>query len=145
MNQILEHTKEVFWIFHEISRVLKKGGKLIIGVPNLASFHNRVLLAVGKQPSSLKNYSAHVRGFTKRDLFSLINEPFPNGYSIRDFGGSNFYPFGPVLAKPLAKLLPTFAWSIFFLFEKNRFYQNEYLNYPTQCSLETNFYLGKGG
>src|SRR5580658_6890064 len=26
MNQILEHTKEVFWILHEVSRVLPVGG-----------------------------------------------------------------------------------------------------------------------
>lgn len=28
-NQVLEHTKEIFWIFHEISRVLKVGGHLL--------------------------------------------------------------------------------------------------------------------
>lgn len=28
MNQILEHTKEVFWIFGEVSRILKWGGAL---------------------------------------------------------------------------------------------------------------------
>ena len=37
-NQILEHTKELFWVFHEISRVLRHKGKLILGVPNLAAF-----------------------------------------------------------------------------------------------------------
>jgi len=26
VNQIVEHMKEIFWIFGEISRVLKKGG-----------------------------------------------------------------------------------------------------------------------
>ena len=33
-NQVLEHIKEVFWIFHEISRILGIRGHLIIGVPN---------------------------------------------------------------------------------------------------------------
>lgn len=37
-NQILEHTKEVFVILHEITRVIKIGGSLIVGVPNVASF-----------------------------------------------------------------------------------------------------------
>ena len=64
-NQILEHTKELFWTFHEISRVLCEGGSLIVGVPNLASLHNRLLLMLGRQPTSLQNASAHVRGFTK--------------------------------------------------------------------------------
>lgn len=32
-NQIFEHLKELFWVMHEISRVLKRKGYLIIGVP----------------------------------------------------------------------------------------------------------------
>jgi hypothetical protein len=27
-NQILEHTKELFWIFHEVTRVLARGASL---------------------------------------------------------------------------------------------------------------------
>src|SRR5581483_3945405 len=57
MNQILEHTKEVFWILHEVSRVLPVGGKLIMGVPNMAALHNRILLALGRQPSPCKTNS----------------------------------------------------------------------------------------
>jgi predicted SAM-dependent methyltransferase len=60
-NQILEHVNEIFWVLHECARVLRLGGILVIGVPNLASFHNRVLLAAGRQPTSLINASAHVR------------------------------------------------------------------------------------
>jgi ubiquinone/menaquinone biosynthesis C-methylase UbiE len=43
-NQTLEHTKEIFWIMHEITRVLKVGGHFILGMPNVASLHNRGLL-----------------------------------------------------------------------------------------------------
>lgn len=50
-NQVLEHCKEVFWIFSEVSRILKPGGCFIVGVPNLAALHNRFLLALGYQPS----------------------------------------------------------------------------------------------
>ena len=42
MNQFLEHTKEIFWIFSEISRVVTKGGIVIVGVPNLAVWTNRL-------------------------------------------------------------------------------------------------------
>lgn len=38
-NQILEHTKEIFWIFHEVTRALKQGGHFLFGVPNICSFH----------------------------------------------------------------------------------------------------------
>jgi SAM-dependent methyltransferase len=141
-NQILEHTKEVFWIFDQISRVLKVGGRLLIGVPNLAALHNRVLLALGMQPSPLKNNSAHVRGFTKGDMIRLLDSGFPGGYELRGFGGSNFYPFPPPLARPLAAALPSMAWGIFFHFEKVKPYQGSYLKYPIDQQLETNFYVG---
>jgi 2-polyprenyl-3-methyl-5-hydroxy-6-metoxy-1,4-benzoquinol methylase len=141
-NQILEHCKEVFWIFHEISRVLKIGGKIIIGIPNLASLHNRLLLLLGEQPTAIKNNSAHVRGYTKKDLVNLLESGFPDGYKLQDFGGSNYYPFPPVLAKPLARFLPNSAWGIFFIFEKKKIYQNSFIEYPLTKRLETNFYLG---
>lgn len=141
-NQVLEHTKEVFWIFHEVTRVLPVGGKFIVGVPNLASLHNRLLLAVGRQPSPIKTASAHVRGFTKCDLLGFLEEVFPSGYALVRFGGSNFYPFPPALAKPLARVFPSFAWGIFLMLEKQRHYSGSIVRFPQERRLETNFYLG---
>jgi SAM-dependent methyltransferase len=129
-NQLLEHVKEIFWLFHEVSRVLPVGGKLILGVPNLASLHNRLLLAIGQQPTPLKNNSAHIRGFTKGDVIKVLDSCFPGGYELRRFRGSNFYPFPPLLADPLSRLFPSLAWSIFFLFEKKRAYGKEFLEFP---------------
>lgn len=140
-NQILEHTKEIFWIFHEISRVLRPKGKLILGIPNLASLHNRLLLLFGWQPSSLKNNSAHVRGFTKQDILRFLESCFPKGYALRAFGGSNFYPFPPVVARPLARIFPNMAWGIFMLFEKVNGYGRGFLEYPVQKKLQTYFKL----
>ena len=141
-NQILEHVKELFWVFHEATRVLRVGGSFIIGVPNLASLHNRFLLALGKQPTCLQNQSAHVRGYTKSDLLAFLQACFPQGYSLRGFGGGNFYPFPPLLAKPLAALLPNMAWGIFLALEKSRPYGKEFLLHPRTNRLETNFYVG---
>lgn len=141
-NQILEHTKEIFWILHEVSRTLQIGGKAIIGVPNLASLHNRLLLLLGQQPTSLKNNSAHVRGYTLPDFKKLLDSGFPGGYKLLKCEGSNFYPFPPVIAKSLAKVFPTMAWSIFLLIEKQKKYNNEFLEYPITNRLETNFFLG---
>lgn len=142
-NQILEHCKEIWWMFHELSRILKVNGKIIIGVPNLASLHNRLLLLLGEQPTAIKNNSAHVRGYTKKDLLRFINSGFPDGFVLRNFGGSNFYPFPGILAKPLAKIFPTYAWSIFIMMEKNKKYNHGFLKFPIDAQLETNFYLGK--
>ena len=141
-NQVLEHTKEVFWILHEISRVLPVGGRLLLGVPNMAALHNRILLALGIQPSPCKTNSAHVRGFTKGDILKFLESCSPGLYRLRGFRGANFYPFPSFLARPLARLFPTMAWGIFFHFEKTREYEGGFVDFPRVNNLETNFYLG---
>lgn len=141
-NQTLEHVKEVFWILHEATRVLRVGGHLLIGVPNLASLHNRVLLAAGIQPTVINNSSAHVRGYTKNDVVRLLASGHAAGFELVQCRGSNFYPFGPRLAKPLSARLPTMSWAIFMLFRKTRPYEEGFLQHPKTMELETNFYLG---
>jgi SAM-dependent methyltransferase len=142
-NQVLEHVKEIFWIFHQVSRVLRVGGHLIIGVPNLASYHNRLLLLLGRQPTVIQNHSAHVRGFSKHDLLRFLEVVVPGGFALRGFGGSNFYPLPRLLALPMARLLPNGAWGIFFLLEKRRPYAGEFLEFPLKQQLETNFHVGE--
>lgn len=141
-NQVLEHTKELFWIFHEATRILRVGGCFIVGVPNLASLHNRILLAFGHQPSPIKSASAHVRGFTKRDLTDFVDTCFPAGYRLEDFGGANFYPFPPMIARPLAKTFPTLAWGIFLKLTKRTAYDHQFLEFPRMQQLATNFFVG---
>jgi len=141
-NQVLEHTKEVFWIFHEMSRSLKVGGHLLIGVPNIASLHNRFLLLFGKQPTQHKLCSAHVRPFSKNDTLKFFQACFPQGYYLAGFRGSQFYPFPHNAARLLAYFLPTAAFSIFFLLRKERAYRDEFATYPARACLETNFYCG---
>src|SRR5258708_12782231 len=51
MNQVSEHTKEVFWIFHEVSRVLPVGANLILRVPNMPPLHNLTLLTLLIHPA----------------------------------------------------------------------------------------------
>ncbi len=116
MNQIIEHTKEIFWIFSEISRIIKEGGILIVGTPNLAAFHNRVLLLFGKQPSSIQLMSAHVRGFVEPEFKKFIG--CGEYFKVKKIKGSNFYPFPPFLSKKLSKLFPTFSVCLFFIIER---------------------------
>jgi hypothetical protein len=40
-------------------------------------------------------------------------------------------------------MLPTLAWGIFFLLEKQKNYSGEFLEFPVKQKLETNFYLGE--
>jgi SAM-dependent methyltransferase len=103
-NQVLEHMKGTFWIFHEISRMLRSRGRVIIGVPTRVSFHNWILLFFGRQPTQVKTGSAHVRGFIKRDLPGFLEAVFPGGYWLAASGGSNFCPFLLFPARLLADL-----------------------------------------
>ena len=142
-NQVMEHMKEIFWIMHEVSRTLKMGGYLIIGVPNLASLHNRLLLLAGRHPTSIRSRSAHVRGYTRADVVQFLEVIFPGGYELKQVLGSNFYPLPPFIAEPMAKTFGSLAVSMFFLFEKKKPYAREFLEYPVRQRLETNFFLGE--
>jgi SAM-dependent methyltransferase len=141
-NQVLEHTKEIFWIFHEVSRSLKVGGNFLFGVPNICSLHNRFLLLLGRQPTQHKVCSAHVRPFSKEDTLAFLNACFPGGYKLAQFRGAQFYPFPARLSRLLANAFPTFAFTIFFLIRKVADYHGEFATYPARAQLETNFWTG---
>ncbi|HEX5220567.1 MAG TPA: methyltransferase domain-containing protein [Verrucomicrobiae bacterium] len=111
-NQILEHTKEVYWIFSEISRIVKPQGFVLTGVPNLASFHNRVALAFGLQPTAIQVLGPHVRGFTAPGFIEFVET---DGFFVnKDVKGSNFYPFPPYISRILSRLFPLMSVGIFF-------------------------------
>ena len=111
-NQTLEHTKEIYWIFSEISRVVKPQGFVLSGVPNLASFHNRVAMACGLQPTSIQVFGPHVRGFTAPGFIEFVET---DGYFVNQaVKGSNFYPFPPAISRSLSALLPLMSVGIFF-------------------------------
>lgn len=141
-NQVLEHTKEIFWIFHEATRSLRVGGHFIIGVPNVASLHNRLLLLLGMHPTQHKLCSAHVRPFSKQDTLKFLEACFPGGYRLRKFAGSQFYPLPATAARAASRLFPSAAFSIFFLLQKTKAYKDEFVVYPGNANLETNFWTG---
>lgn len=142
MNQILEHTKEIFWIFSEVSRVLKINGGCIVGVPNLASLHNRIALLAGRQPTSIRALGPHVRGFTKKDFVKFIET---DGYFKAEyFAGSNFYPFPPGISRILAGVFPNLAVSIFWGIRRtNR--KGCFIHILDDRFYETPYYRGQEG
>jgi ubiquinone/menaquinone biosynthesis C-methylase UbiE len=115
-NQVIEHTKELFWIFSEISRVLKKGGIGIVGCPNLASWHNRVALMFGQQPSCMPLLSPHVRGITKPSFKQMIEHC--GFFELIAYKGSCFYPFPPSIDKVVSRLLPTLCSNSTFMIRR---------------------------
>ena len=139
-NQIIEHTKEIFWIFSESSRILRHNGFMIVGVPNLASLHNRVLLLFGDQPSSIELLGPHVRGITVSGFRRFVEAD--GIFHLDDVRGSNFYPFPPSLSTPLSKLFPRLAVSLFFLIRKVH-PTKRFIEVLDTRTFETNFYTGR--
>ena len=115
-NQIIEHTKEIFFIFSEIFRVLSNEGIVIVGFPNLAALHNRLLLLLGKQPVCSRMLGPHVRSITKGAFKDFITAD--GFFKILEIQGSNLYPFPPGVAKCLSRLFPTLSVSLFFCCRK---------------------------
>lgn len=141
-NQVLEHTKEIFWINHEVFRCLKKGGMFFLGVPNILSFHNRILMLFGYHPTCCKNISAHVRVFSKRDV-DLFYKVIGNDFcKIDKVYGSQFYPFSKRIARCLSKIFPSLAVANFYIIIKTGDYNREFLEWPKKNSLESNYFLG---
>ena len=103
-NQVFEHLKNVWLPMSEIARVLRVGGHLLFSVPNLASLHNRALLALGQQPTSIRTFGPHVRGFTLGQVKELLGAD--GVFRIRRIAAVGFYPLSAKWARAFATLLP---------------------------------------
>lgn len=99
-NQVFEHLKQIFHPMDEILRTLKPGGFFVFSVPNLSSFHNRLMLLFGLQPSSIRIFGPHVRGFTYNSFVQYAT--FSKNYKLIKSKGVGFYPLP---AKPFGNLL----------------------------------------
>ncbi|MBA3889499.1 MAG: class I SAM-dependent methyltransferase [Gemmatimonadaceae bacterium] len=101
-NQVFEHLKNVWLPMGEIGRLLAPNGTLVFSVPNLASFHNRVMLAFGYQPSSIRTFGPHVRGFTYRQAREFVE--YGGFLEVIRTRGVGFYPLPARLASVPANL-----------------------------------------
>lgn len=103
-NQVFEHLKNVWRPMSEIHRVLKPGGWLVLSVPNLGSLHNRVLMALGRQPTSIRTLGPHVRGYTFGEIRNFVT--LGGGFAVMRAAGVGFYPLPVPFANPIAALWP---------------------------------------
>jgi 2-polyprenyl-3-methyl-5-hydroxy-6-metoxy-1,4-benzoquinol methylase len=93
-GEVIEHLVDTDGFLSEVARCTKQGGHVIVTTPNLASFENRLRLALGMYPAWL-NYnlqgSGHVRGYTPRVLRKQMAE---HGLNVTKQLG-NWVPFVP--------------------------------------------------
>lgn len=129
-NQVIEHIGSPDLHLEEIWRVLKPGGMLILGTPNLAALHNRLLLLVGMQPTAVHisrvqlgnplrgrgtNNREHINGFTRlgmKELLEFHHFKILKSYSTRVFLSNNFsIPF-------LHRIFPSLGHIQFWIVQK---------------------------
>jgi SAM-dependent methyltransferase len=117
-NQVFEHLKQVFRPIDEIWRVLKPGGYLIYSVPNLSSLHSRLMLLAGLQPSSIRVFGPHVRGFTYASTREFLT--FHNNFRLVETVGVGFYPFpARPVGDALGNIWKSASVAPIFLMQKN--------------------------
>jgi SAM-dependent methyltransferase len=101
-NQVFEHLKNIWNPMCEVARVIAPGGAFVFSVPNLGSLHNRVMLGLGLQPTSIRVFGPHIRGFTYRDTRAFLE--FGGFFRIERVVGVGFYPFPAATVDWLADL-----------------------------------------
>ncbi len=116
INQVLEHIKNIHFVILEIDRILKVNGHLLIGIPNLAALHNRLLLIFGRQPLCMDLKGTHVRGFTHSIMKQLIKQN--SRFKIIKMTGALIYPIPYPFSQIISKYVPSMSVHTFYLVKK---------------------------
>jgi methionine biosynthesis protein MetW len=80
---VVEHLFDPDFVLSEISRVLEPSGQLVVAVPNVASFSNRVRILCGRVPVTSRDPGwdgGHLHYFTKHSLDEFLKN---HGFSVR--------------------------------------------------------------
>jgi ubiquinone/menaquinone biosynthesis C-methylase UbiE len=116
-NQVLEHLKNYDKVIHDILRVTRTGGYIMIGIPNLAHLINRIYLLFGIQPMCIAIKSQHVCGFTHRAFKKMLKSL--SGVKYIDCAGSTIiYPLPLLLAQHLSKFFVGLCGYVCYLIRK---------------------------
>ena len=92
----LEHVYDVYTLVKEIYRILKRGGDVIVEVPNIAYFKYRIKLLLGILPITSSPYNweeigwdgGHIHYFTLKKLCELFES---QGFEITVKTGGGFF------------------------------------------------------
>jgi methionine biosynthesis protein MetW len=100
-NQVLEHLKNYKQVIYELIRITKRGGYIVIGIPNLSHLINRIYLLFGIQPMCIHLDGPHIRAFTHRNFVKMLSS-MPS-IKLKDTEGALMYPLPFFLAKYLVR------------------------------------------
>ena len=115
-NHVVEHLKEVFFFFSEVSRVLKPGGIAIVGFPNLGAWHNRLALLFGAEPPCMRMLGSHVRGITIPGFRRFIE--FGGFFTVERVQGRAFYLLPRRLGAIAGSAAPGLAAAVHFVLRR---------------------------
>lgn len=114
LADVIEHVFDTDSLLKKSFRVLKKGGKLIVTTPNIASFGRRLMLLAGKSPFieySLKLSTnglpsvGHIRYYTEATLRNQLKH---NGFKNIEIEGDKVN-FGLFRSRSMGRFLPSFS------------------------------------
>ncbi len=115
-GEIIEHLFDPFTFLAECARVMKKGGRIIVTTPNLASLGRRFLLLVGKNPyidpwAEPGGIGGHVRYYVPETLRELLRRA---GFTVEQVEADivKFDVSGKRYSTMLAKLFPSLGWEL---------------------------------
>lgn len=70
--EVLEHLRDPATYLTEILRVVKKGGIVLMSIPNVVSFISRVRMLFGILPAAIGSDRTHVGFYRKKDIVRLL-------------------------------------------------------------------------
>lgn len=88
---VLEHVFDPIFLIKEINRILRKGGVVVVEVPNLAFLPRRLTLLLGDRPRTSWGYGwdgGHLQYFTMGDLVDLFER---SGFQVNTKTGSGIF------------------------------------------------------
>lgn len=136
-NQVFEHLKNIYLPMSEIQRTLKPSGYFIFSVPNLSSLHNRLLFALGFQPTSVRVIGPHIRGYAFNDLPKFLE--FNDHFRITKKTGVGFYPSVSPFTNILANSFKGLSHTVIWVLEKQKSNKKNWQDEIDSLSLQSEF------
>lgn len=96
----------------EVQRVLRPAGLLLLAIPNLAALHNRVLLAAGRQPTTLHvGTGDHIRGYATSAMTQFLRDDLR--FEVLGVKGIGLAPLtGASMPRPFRGLSHSVLWTL---------------------------------